>query len=131
MFDLMGPDAANGMTAAAAAAGNPDRLPVPGQAELDMFYGEHGLTGELFEQFRESAVPAPDRHLPRSVGRGSVRERFRAAHLPPLRGGRSGPHPGRRSRLDRPGSPDRALAHAYDAGRDRGRPRGLTASVGA
>jgi pimeloyl-ACP methyl ester carboxylesterase len=59
MFDLMGPGAAAGMTAAAAAAGDPDRLPVPGRAELDMFYGEHGLTGELFDRFRENAVPHP------------------------------------------------------------------------
>lgn len=59
MFDLMGPDAANGLTAAAAAAGNPDRLPVPGQAELDVFYGKHGLAGELFDRFRDSAVPHP------------------------------------------------------------------------
>jgi pimeloyl-ACP methyl ester carboxylesterase len=59
MFDLMGPGAADGLTAAAAAAGNPDRLPVPGQAELDLFYGEHGLTGELFDRFRDHAVPHP------------------------------------------------------------------------
>jgi pimeloyl-ACP methyl ester carboxylesterase len=59
MFDLLGPDAAAGLTAAAAAAGDPDRLPVPGQPELDMFYGEHGLTGELFDRFRDNAVPHP------------------------------------------------------------------------
>ena len=59
MFDLMGPGAAAGLTAAAVAAGDPDRLPVPGRAELDMFYGEHGLTGELFERFRDHAVPHP------------------------------------------------------------------------
>jgi hypothetical protein len=46
------------MTAAAAAAGNPTTAR-PGQAELDMFYGEHGLTGELFDRFRVNAVPHP------------------------------------------------------------------------
>jgi pimeloyl-ACP methyl ester carboxylesterase len=59
LFDLMGPDVAEGMAAMAAAAGDPDRIPVPGPAELDRYYGEHGVTGARYERFRSLAVPHP------------------------------------------------------------------------
>ena len=59
VFDLMGPDAAAGMEAVAAATGDPDRIPVPGAAELDLYYGDHGVTGERYERFGRITVPHP------------------------------------------------------------------------
>ena len=59
MFDLLGPEAAEGMEARAAAAGDPDRLPVPSDAELDLYYGAHGLDAGLLARFRAGATGHP------------------------------------------------------------------------
>ena len=59
LFDLIGPDAEQAMRAMAAAAGDPDRLPVVPDDMLDLYYPGHGLTGTLLDRFREHATPHP------------------------------------------------------------------------
>ncbi len=59
LFDLIGPEAQAGMEAGAAAAGDPFRLPVIGRAELDLYYGAHGLEDGLFEVLATQGTPHP------------------------------------------------------------------------
>lgn len=59
LFDLIGPEAQAGMEAGAAAAGDPLRLPVIGRAELDLYYGAHGIDDGLFEVLATRGTPHP------------------------------------------------------------------------
>jgi pimeloyl-ACP methyl ester carboxylesterase len=59
LFDVIGPEAKAGMEAGAAAAGDPFRLPVIGRAELDLYYGAHGLDDGLFEVLATRGTPHP------------------------------------------------------------------------
>jgi pimeloyl-ACP methyl ester carboxylesterase len=59
LFDVIGPEAKAGMEASAAAAGDPFRLPVIGRAELDLYYGAHGVDGALFEVLASRGTPHP------------------------------------------------------------------------
>jgi pimeloyl-ACP methyl ester carboxylesterase len=59
MFDLFGTEAAAGMEAMAVAAGDPHRLPVPSDAELDRYYGAHGLDAKSLAGFRAAATGHP------------------------------------------------------------------------
>jgi pimeloyl-ACP methyl ester carboxylesterase len=59
LFDMVGPGAQAGMEASAAAAGDPFRLPVIGRAELDLYYGAHGLDDGLFEVLATRGTPHP------------------------------------------------------------------------
>jgi pimeloyl-ACP methyl ester carboxylesterase len=59
MFALMGTEAEQGIRAMAAAAGDPDRLPVPPDQVLDQYYPMHALTGDLLTRFRARATPHP------------------------------------------------------------------------
>ena len=59
LFDLIGPEAQAGMEAGAAAAGDPFRLPVIGRAELDLYYGAHGLDDGLVEVLSTRGTPHP------------------------------------------------------------------------
>ena len=59
LFDVLGPEAQAGMEAGAAAAGDPFRLPVIGRAELDLYYGAHGLDDAVFEVVATRGTPHP------------------------------------------------------------------------
>jgi pimeloyl-ACP methyl ester carboxylesterase len=59
IFDTFGPEAQAGMEAGAAAAGDPLRLPVIGRAELDLYYGAHGIDDGLFEVLATRGTPHP------------------------------------------------------------------------
>jgi pimeloyl-ACP methyl ester carboxylesterase len=59
LFDVLGPEAQAGMEAGAAAAGDPFRLPVIGRAELDLYYGAHGLDDRMFEVLATRGTPHP------------------------------------------------------------------------
>lgn len=59
LFDLIGPEAQAGMEAGAAAAGDPFRLPVIGRAELNLYYGAHGLDDGLFQVLATRGTPHP------------------------------------------------------------------------
>jgi pimeloyl-ACP methyl ester carboxylesterase len=59
LFDVLGPEAQAGMEAGAAAAGDPFRLPVIGRAELDLYYGAHGLDDAMFEVVATRGTPHP------------------------------------------------------------------------
>lgn len=59
LFDVIGPGAQAGMEAGAAAVGDPFRLPVIGRAELDLYYGAHGIDDGLFEVLATRGTPHP------------------------------------------------------------------------
>jgi pimeloyl-ACP methyl ester carboxylesterase len=59
IFDTLGPEVQAGMEAGAAAAGDPFRLPLIGRAELDLYYGAHGLDDGLFEVLATKGTPHP------------------------------------------------------------------------
>jgi pimeloyl-ACP methyl ester carboxylesterase len=59
LFDVFGPAAQAEMEAAAAAAGDPFRLPVIGRAELDLYYGAHGLDDKMVEVIATRGTPHP------------------------------------------------------------------------
>jgi pimeloyl-ACP methyl ester carboxylesterase len=59
LFDAMGPQARAAMEAAAAAAGDPTRIPFVSDAELDLYYGEHGLSADAVSELRARATGHP------------------------------------------------------------------------
>jgi pimeloyl-ACP methyl ester carboxylesterase len=59
LFDVLGPEAKAGMEAGAAAAGDPFRLPVIGRAELDLYYGAHGLDDKMLNVIATRGTPQP------------------------------------------------------------------------
>jgi len=59
LFETAGPQVTAAIWAAVAGRGGGWRIPVLSDAELDQFFGAHGLAGEDLRRFRAHAAPQP------------------------------------------------------------------------